>query len=228
MNRFIISSIALVVCLFAANAAADEVDAGGIMTSNLTGTDECVEFTGGPANGVSCSTAMPGGGDSVCAPLNGGLGCSPTEQLFASYSLDCYNCMVAYGALDDSVYGDTDNECEDVAGTAQHGAQAGQNRASLCAQVIECALAVSLPSADPALLYCGTLGDEGCCTAWSPSTANGPCKTIELAAIEHSSTEAPSSVVPDLYNPNYGGGQANIIFAKAQSGGCTSVCPFLE
>lgn len=230
MNRFIAIFVAGVVFLFAMNALADdagaEVDAGGIMTSNLAGTNLCVAITGGPAYGVSCSTALPGGGDSVCAPLNSGAGCTSTEQLFADYSLDCYACMVSVSVLDDGIFGDIGYECDDVAGVAQRGAQAGQTRASLCRQVIQCALAN--PESDPALLYCGTLGNSGCCTSPYPSKADGPCKAIELAAAEHLSTDAPSSVAPDLFNPRLGAGQANTMFAQAQANGCASVCPFLQ
>jgi hypothetical protein len=136
-------------------------------------------------------------------------------------SVECYTCLVNVGCLNDVTFNDTGHECGDVSGTASAGAQAGAARSDLCLATIDCILASSCASNDATPCYCGSLGaGNACTTSTNRAAANGACVSTELAALEHASTAPPSTVMPDYFNQNLGGGKANEIFACAGVNGC--------
>ena len=164
------------------------------------------------ANGNCVSTA--------CKTNNNGANCSQTETLFVHKSLDCYNCLVGGGCLDDQMFNDMGHECEDVTGVAAKGAQTGVSRTSLCLQDLTCILKANCASSDVVLCYCGSLGGgNACSTSMMVGAANGACVQQETDATEHTSMEPPSKIVPDLFNQVLGGGKANQIFS------CGAACP---
>jgi hypothetical protein len=192
-------------------------------TGKVCGADGCGGSCGSCPTGQVCSA--PGTCSAACTAFNNGAGCTATEQRFLNKSPDCYSCLVNTGCLDDAAFGDTGHECGDVTGTAAGGAQAGTARSDLCLATIDCILSTSCASTDVAICYCGSLGaGDACTTSTNPSAANGPCASIELAALEHSSTDAPSAVVTDFFNLILGGGRANQIFACAHSGNACPMC----
>jgi hypothetical protein len=190
---------------------------------------DCTGKTCGPdACGGTCGTCMTGdtcdgSGQCIsgCASNNNGAPCTPTEQRFLSKSVDCYNCLVSAGCLNDAIFGDVLHECGDVPGNAANGAKAGTPRSTLCLATIDCVLQTNCSSSDVAICYCGSLGVGTSCTQ-AASGANGPCMQQEIDALEHVSSDTPAIIAPDYYNQNLGGGKANQIFSCANNG---NVCP---
>ena len=153
---------------------------------------------------------------------NLGGGCSATEQIFVNKSVACYACLVNFACLDDALYGDTNNECEDVPGAATGGDQVGVSNATLCLEKINCVMTTSCASTDVASCYCGSFEGTACATQSQP--ADGRCAALEAEGVNHFPSDPASVVSPLLGNRNSAAGKGDAIFSCSVINGCSPLC----
>jgi hypothetical protein len=154
--------------------------------------------------------------------------CSPTEADFVAHDIakglatapgpdpadSCYECLLGAGCLDDTVYADTDHECEDTLATFGTAAQ--------CQTVIACILSTSCASSSVAGCYCGTAGPTTTCTGNpAPGPINGACDTQVAAGLGFPVTDGTDNTT-NLTDVTRAAGKANQIFQCAHSNGCTA------
>jgi hypothetical protein len=154
-------------------------------------------------------------GPSPCAKFNGGLGCTPTEQLFVDHdpTAGCYNCLVNAGCLDDALYGDAAHECEDF-GTATLQSQ--------CTDTVKCILSTSCAQNSVAVCYCGTAPVAGTCQGNpAPGPIDGLCASSIATGLNLPVADG-TDITKNLTNSVLPGGAAVQIFQCAQSNACTS------
>jgi hypothetical protein len=203
-----------------------------------------VEADGGcPGGFIAAAFDMDGGvipspPDSICAscaPFNGGAGCTPTEQLFvlhdpippADGGMTCYQCLVNGGALDDTVYPDTNHECQDSFPPSPEEMDAAIQQ-TFCFNTLECILG-SVPNGPTCVspvvgvgvadCFCGAGIDTITCTGamFQPS---GACVGPEATGLGLPKT--PTVPVLNMFtNLSWGSGMANQILVTAAQNQCT-------
>src|ERR1700758_2330107 len=156
----------------------------------------------------------------ICSDYNDGGPCTATEQMFVDSNPDCYTCLVNAECLDDTIYSDVGNECEDLVGTATAGPAYGMTRTDLCLGEIACILKTFCGSEDITSCYCGEITGPMCAWDQHPLDANGQCWQQNIDGTEHNTTDPPSAVDPDIVNTHLGAGRANDIFSCGMGNGC--------
>jgi hypothetical protein len=189
------------------------------------GTPDAGTPDAGTPDAGTRDAGAPDSGPSPCAIYNNPpgettKGCTATEQRFVNKSVDCYTCLVAGLCLDDLV--DTNNECEDLTGTASGGAKKGTSNTDLCLATIDCILSTKCASSDVASCYCGTLAGSACQTATIPG--NGPCAQAHCDGANHLITDPASVVSAALGNIMLPAGMADKIFSCGASNNCAPLC----
>jgi hypothetical protein len=167
------------------------------------------------ADGPS-SDASDGSTVSACAKNNGGLGCTPTEQLFvqADSTGACYSCLVANGCLDDSIFADTGHECEDLTGTTQQ---------QECRDTVSCILGAGCATSAVSTCYCGTAGVSTTCQGNpAPGPINGACAQQISTGLGFPLNDG-TDVTKNFTDTTRPAGMADQIFQCALSNKCN--CP---
>jgi hypothetical protein len=204
-----------------ADVGAGAVADGPAESDTDTGSSDDASPDAGPPGPL-----LDGGPDSPgypCLAFNLDAGCTPTEQILADKSVDCYHCLVNAGCLNDNVLNDKNNECGDLTGTADAGAEAGAANSDLCLATLRCILRTSCASTDVSICYCGGLGSANLC-ATATSGADGGCLQAEVNGLYLRATDPPSVVMTDYFNLNHPSGKANQIFTCAKSAACDPFC----
>jgi hypothetical protein len=189
-------------------------EAGGDEVSDLDAADDgAVVETGPPFDG------------GPCYPFNLDAGCTPTEQLLLDKSPDCYQCLATAGCLDDNLQKDMNNECGDLAGTADGGAEAGAANSDLCLATLQCILRTGCAVTDVNICYCGGLGAGNQCST-ALSGADGGCLPQEVNGLGLRATASPNTVLSSYFDLSLPSGKANQIFACAKINTCDTFCSF--
>jgi len=203
----------------------------GTTTDGASGGD-----SGGDAGGglVPCTTKGQTGcvkcqandGEQGTSP-NADQVCTPTEAALVAHDIasglatapgpdpdgSCYACAALAGCLDDSQFGDTGHECEDVAGAPGAGE---------CEATIACILQSSCAADSVSTCYCGSAPVSGTCAAvGSSNAANGACKAVEATGLGLAATDG-LDVLKSFTSTTLPAGVANNIFQCAQSNSCTA------
>jgi hypothetical protein len=175
----------------------------------------------------ACAPSAADAGTYVPPPpsvtIDGG-GFTKTESLLYLAKPSCYACLKADGCLDDS-RGDTNSECEDLAGQVVPGAAAagsGQSREDLCYATLQCVLG------SPSCLGAFSSGFSGadsmgrgnpCIAPASDAGASSGCLSQEQAGLE---TTDPVVMTTRFNDQTTGAGVANRILNCAYSVNCSS------
>jgi len=189
-------------------------EGGGLVPCTTSGQTGCVKCEGNETGSGS----------------NGGV-CTPTEAAFVQFDISkglataagndpttgCYSCLYQYGCIDDTVYGDSDNECGDTltSGTPTE-----------CLTTLSCVLSTScaeVSAGDYAVVncYCGTAPSSGSCNNAAPNgAANGACSS-DIAAGNGFAVDDGHDNLVNLENPALPSGKADQIFQCAISNDCT-------
>jgi hypothetical protein len=213
-----------------ANAAAGSTtftctQGGQVLVSVSVATGACVgiPFTslfaivtceGSAEAGVDAAPDVHEGGTSPCAQFNGGQGCSQTEQLFVAHdpSLNCYSCMVNGGCLDDSLFMDSNHECEDLPAAGQ----------SACFDAVNCILGSACAKSAAAICYCGSASVATACQGNpAPGPIDGACASQIATGLGFPVTDGTDNT-KNLTNFALPGGMAVQLFQCAASNACTS------
>ena len=146
-----------------------------------------------------------------------------TESLLYLAKPSCYACLKADGCLDDS-RGDTNSECEDLAGQvvpAAADAGSGQNREDLCYSTLQCILGspACLGAFGSAFPGADSMGRANPCFAASDAGASSGCLAQEQAGLE---TTDPVAMTTRFNDQTAGAGVANRILNCAYSVNCSS------
>ncbi len=199
----------------------DATDAGA------SGTDAGSPDTGAPDAGPPpppppCTAP----GQTGCVPCSGNAAgvCSATEALIVQHDITagnaattpCYACLLGAGCIDDTVFGDKGNECDDLAGTFGAGPSAGTASSALCIDTVGCVLGTSCASSGVAGCFCGSFSGSDCLTAPTP---NGACYAQEIDGLGLSSNQA---VLEGFTNTTLPSGMANQLFQCALSNQCAA------
>jgi hypothetical protein len=204
-----------------------EASSGGLAPCTADGQTACVQCQGNVADDA-------GQGAGVC---------TPTEALFVAYDIaqgyatapgpdptsGCYTCLYEAGALDDTEFADTGNECGDLptqSFTAGNGDVGGYQ--AICLSTLQCILGTHCAALDDAGTnnisdcYCGSAGGSAseCLGSSRGPLTNGPCKTAEtngFAAMPDDST----SILDSFNDVALPSGKANQFFVASYP----SVCP---
>lgn len=190
---------------------------------------------------VPCITA--GQTDCVQCQGNATTLCSPTEAQFVQHDIDtgvataagpdpenddmpplgsCYACLLAGGCIDDTTFGDTDHECEDVSPPF-----AGSTTVAECETVLTCILGsgngtASCASAAVSGCYCGTAPVSGTCQGNpAPGPINGAC-AMEIAMGLAFPVSDGTDITKNFDDTTKAAGRADQIFQCAQSNGCAA------
>jgi len=197
------------------SAAEDAGTAGDGATAALA---PCT--TAGQANCITCTGNASGTGE------NGGL-CTPTEAALVQIDITagtasaagnaptngCYYCMFQEGCIDDTVYGDSNNECGDplTVGTAAQ-----------CLATQACIISSGCASSAVVNCYCGTAPSSGTCNNSAPNgAANGVCDS-QIAAGDGFAVDDGHNNLVNLENTSYASGKADQMFQCAISNNCTA------
>jgi hypothetical protein len=214
---------------------------GGLFNFGLL-TDSAGNFCCGDIH--PCTTAAmaaaPAANSCVTCQYNSSGICSPTEAQFVQLDIinnvakgpgpdnaegSCYACLGESSCLDDTVFDDTGNECEDTIGFTSAGTSAQ------CEAVISCILASSRGGSDcasPGLggVYGCYCGGDATCTAGSlaspvTSGVNGACDTEIATALGYPLGDG-RDVADTFYDGTRAGGRADSIFNCAAASFCNS------
>jgi hypothetical protein len=173
-----------------------------------------------PPPPVPCTTA----GQTGCVACSGNAGgaCSATEAAFVQHDIaaghaattDCYSCMLNAGCIDDTVFGDTGHECEDLSGTFGPN---GKTSSSLCAATVQCVFQTSCETNDIAECFCGIGVSSAACQ--TIATPTGPCYAQEVEGLGFSDD---THVLQNYADQSRPAGMANQLFACAKSNNCNA------
>jgi hypothetical protein len=134
----------------------------------------------------------------------------------------CYSCLVHNSCIDDTTYGDTDQECDDMTGVFDAGAAAGTADSVLCLDTVSCILASSCEQISIAACYCGTYGvTSGCYGNPAPVPINGACITPISNGLGFPPDDA-TDITGAYTDHSRPAGRANQIFSCARIMPCTS------
>jgi hypothetical protein len=151
-------------------------------------------------------------GAGACWGNAGGV-CTPTEELLMQHDPTgaCYSCMVNTGCLDDTVYGDTNHECGDLAGTTQQ---------SACLAVASCILGSKCAASAVSTCYCGTAGLATTCQGNpAPGPINGACAS-QIATGEGFPVNDGTDITKNYTNTSLPSGMAAQLFQCALANAC--------
>jgi hypothetical protein len=202
-------------------------DGGSCPASQTTGT-KTIECTSPPPSSLSpCTQATGTTGCVECSGNASGL-CTPTEAAFVAHDIakglatapgpdpanSCYSCLWNSGCVDDSVFGDTGQECEDPLATF--------GMAADCESVISCILGSSCASRRISSCYCGTAAPTGACQGNpAPGPIDGACTAVIAAGLGFAVTDGTDSL-RNLNDTTRAAGRADQIFQCAISNQCTA------
>jgi hypothetical protein len=199
-------------------AAADT----GSDTTADSGVDAGSPDAAPPPPPVPCTAA----GQTGCVACSGNTDgvCSPSEALFVQQDINagsaattpCYSCLLNAGCIDDSVFGDQGNECGDLAGTFNAGAQAGTASSALCLDTLACVLSTGCASSAASTCFCGSSEGSACLSVPMP---DGACYTQEVNGLGLSANEA---ILESFTNVTLPSGVANQLAQCALSNQCNS------
>jgi hypothetical protein len=215
---------------------------GGVVATPDSATGSCPAGTANTGTrdaqgNYCCTSASPPPpctqpGQSNCTPCafsTNGV-CSATEALFIQHDIakagqsdagadagaldTCYRCLVNAGCLDDTAFGDSNNECDEMTGTLN-----GSSKTTLCLNVVSCILGSSCAS-PPSACYCGTAGVSTACQGNpAPGPITGACDTQIAAGLGFPVTDG-TDIVKNLTDTTKPAGRADQIFQCAASSGC--------
>jgi hypothetical protein len=174
-----------------------------------------------PSDASDASDVNPDSGGGPCTGNKVGL-CTPTEVLLESHAQSCYECMFQAGCIDDDVFGDVNNECEDLPGTWNSGPQAGASKDSLCLSLASCILSTGCAGtpAGIANCYCGPAAVGSACAS-AGTNVNGACLAQELAGFPFPLGDN-TDILKNFDDTTTPSGKANQIFTCAIANGCSS------
>jgi hypothetical protein len=181
-------------------------DAGTDSSSNIDSSAD--------SSSTSDASDASDGSTSPCAPNNGGLGCTATEQLFVNHDPTgaCYKCLITGGCLDDTLFMDVNHECGDLPAAEQ----------ANCVSVVNCILGSSCAKSAVSTCYCGTAGVATACQGNpAPGPINGACASQIAAGLGFPVTDGTDNT-KQLTNPALAAGMADQIFQCALSNMCTT------
>jgi hypothetical protein len=208
---------------------ADEATTGDSATGGLA---PCTEQN--PTNCVQCQFNIADGGDAA------GF-CTPTEADFVAFDIanglatapgpdpgppdadaamptgSCYYCLFQGGCIDDAVFADMGNECEDGDFVG-----AGGTTVAECETVIHCILGSSCARVAVSGCYCGDAGIDTTCQG-NPAAGpiNGACASQIATGLGFQLADGTDNTM-NLTDTKKGGGRATQIFQCAQSNHCTA------
>jgi hypothetical protein len=176
-----------------------------------------------PSSLIPCTQATGTTGCVACSGNASGQ-CTPTEAVFVAHDIatgvatapgpdpanSCYSCLWNSGCLDDSVYDDTGQECEDPMATFGTSAD--------CQRVLSCILASSCASRSITDCYCGTASVAGACQA-NPGAINGVCSVEIATGLGFAVTDGTDNT-QNLTDSTRAAGRADRIFQCALSNQC--------
>jgi hypothetical protein len=185
-------------------------------TTKLTVTCKAVA----PPPPVPCTT--PGQTGCVACSGNASGACSATEAALVQHDIaaghaattDCYSCMLNAGCIDDTSFGDSGHECEDLAGTFGPN---GKTSSSLCAATVQCVFQTSCQGNDVSDCFCGIGVSSAACQ--TIATPTGPCYAQEVEGLGFSDD---THVLQDYTDTSRPAGMANQLFACAKSNDCAA------
>jgi hypothetical protein len=185
---------------------------------------------------VACTTA----GQTGCVRCEGNTSglCTPTEADFVNYDIanklitaapgtvvadpanGCYSCLFNNGCIDDNLFNDVGNECEDAP-------LAGGTTAAECESIISCILGSGVGTTQCASVavsacYCGTAPVSGTCQG-NPAVGpiNGACSAQISTGLAFPLTDG-TDVTKNFNDTTKAGGRADQIFQCAQSNACSA------
>jgi hypothetical protein len=206
-----------------------------------------------------CTSAEAGLTDCVSCQGNAAGICTPTEAQFVQYDIDnklvtapgsdtssadsgagpkspatetCYECLVAWSCIDDTVHGDTGNECEDNSGPYAYGIMDNGfvSTPAMCEAVLSCILGSGVGATQCAATttgecYCGTDPNTTCASgtfsAPVPAGVNGVCATQIAAGLGFPVGDG-ADIPVGLATVSRAAGRATQIFTCAISADCAN------
>lgn len=148
----------------------------------------------------------------------------------------CYACLVNAGAIDDTVNGDSNQECGDLPAGSFATPDAGSvSSAQACLNVLNCIFPSNCQNAsasDPGATdgisncFCGAAyPNTTACNAGTQTGANGSCAALELDGFAATSTTSNSTITGEFTTDNTPAGMANSILSRAGSNQSPFICP---
>jgi hypothetical protein len=199
---------------------------------------------GDAGEGGSALVACTSSGQTGCVSCEGNAdgACTPTEAELVALDIrqglattggadpdnGCYSCLFNEGCIDDTVFGDTGNECGDLSGNFTNGAGTSVDAVSTCLATLECLLSSSCGTTNGGLTncYCGSGGGTPsvCASPSAGPSLNGVCLSEEAAGFKNMQSDTADIIGKDFTDIKEPSGMANQVIACGQVGGRCPQC----
>ncbi len=204
--------------------------------SDATTADGSASPDSGNQGGSLGPCTGAGQNDCVQCEGNGDGVCTPSEALIVQFDITqgvataagpdpmtgCYVCLYNNGCIDDTVNGDTGNECGDLSGTFTNGSGSSVDAVSTCLATLQCTLTSECGQTNGGLTncYCGAGGGtpSACASPSAGPNTNGACKTEDVAGFKDPADDSADIVGKDFTSATQPSGVANQMLACGQVG----------
>lgn len=187
-------------------------------TTTLTVTCDAAPAVdaGPPDTGAQAPVPCTAAGQTGCVACSGNANgvCSATEALLVQHDINagaaattpCYACLLNNGCIDDTLFGDKGNECDDL-GSAS----------TTCLATASCILQSSCASSSVSTCFCGSFSGTACISAPTP---DGACYAQEVSGL--GGLTSNQAILESFTNTTLPSGMANQLFQCALSNQCTA------
>ena len=199
-----------------ADAGSTEAEAGstGLVPCTTAGQTGCVQCWGNTSNLCTPTQAVL-----VQLDITKGTATAPGQDPTAG----CYSCLVNADCINDDVSGDTNHECDDLAGNfGGDGGGAGQSSSTLCLATLSCIVTSACANTNDgeSFCYCGSGGGGPSACASAGSATNGACKSAITDGLYPNPNDS-TDVLKDFTDTTQPSGMADQVIHCAVSNHCT-------